>query len=136
MNTSPCLWFSSVFSAMEPLALPNQHGQTIGQRLESLDDSKRTAISLLDMHGGCGTRDFVGVIVPTHRQVYVPRSLIRVDTCSCLGCFYQQAAQQGVALLADVSQPLLAGAGVFTRNHAHVRTDLLAARKPRRSSDD
>jgi len=47
-----------------------------------------------------------------------------------------QETQQRVTFLADVSQPLLAATGVLTRNHPHVRADLLAARKPARSSDD
>jgi len=37
---------------------------------------------------------------------------------------------------ADVTQSLFASTGLLTRNHAHVRADLLAALKPRRSSDD
>jgi hypothetical protein len=48
----------------------------------------------------------------------------------------QQESQQGVASLADVPQPLLAGTGVLTRNHPHVRADLLAAVEPLWSSDD
>jgi hypothetical protein len=59
-----------------------------------------------------------------------------MDACCCLGRLYQQKAQQRAALLADVPQPLLTSTGVLTRNHAHVRADLLAALKPRRSSDD
>src|SRR5580700_5246963 len=73
--------------------------------------------------------------VSTHRQVYVATSPVRMDSCRRLGSFHQQEAQQGTALLADVSQPLLVSTGVFTRNHAHVRADLLAAFEPRRSSD-
>ena len=37
---------------------------------------------------------------------------------------------------ADVSQSLLASTGLLTRNHPHVRSDLLAALKPRWRSDD
>ena len=40
------------------------------------------------------------------------------------------------ALLADVSQSLLASTGVLTGNHPHVDADLLASLKPCRSSDD
>ena len=40
---------------------------------------------------------------------------------------HQQEAQQRVALLADVSQPLLASTGVLARNQSHVAADLLAA---------
>jgi hypothetical protein len=39
-------------------------------------------------------------------------------------------------LFADVPQALLAGAGVFTRNHSHVGADVLATSKPSWSSDD
>ncbi len=41
-------------------------------------------------------------LVPTHRQVNVPASPVWVATRSCLGNLYQQEAQQGVALPADV----------------------------------
>src|SRR6266481_9319696 len=37
---------------------------------------------------------------------------------------------------ADVTQSLLASTGLLTRDHPHVCADLLAALKPRRSSDD
>jgi hypothetical protein len=50
-----------------------------------------------------------------------------MDTCRCVGRLHQQEAQQGIALLADVSQSLFASTGLLTRNHAHVRADLLAA---------
>src|ERR1035437_4374260 len=59
-----------------------------------------------------------------------------MDSCCRLSCFHQQEAQQGIALLADVPQPLLAPTGVLTRNHPHVGADLLAPFKPSRSSDD
>src|SRR5277367_4737921 len=59
-----------------------------------------------------------------------------MDSCCRLGCLHQQEAQQGIALLADVPQPLLASTGVLTRNHPHARADLLAPLKPCRSSDD
>src|SRR6516164_6538530 len=39
-------------------------------------------------------------------------------------------------LLTDVSQSLFSSTGVLTRNHPHVRADLLAAWKPRWSADD
>src|ERR1700737_1474136 len=59
-------------------------------------------------------------LVPTHRQMNVPTVPVGMDTRRRLGRLYQQEAQQGVALLADVFQSLLAGTGVFTRNHSHV----------------
>src|SRR5580765_6532301 len=74
--------------------------------------------------------------VATHRQVNVPTSPVRMNARRCLGCFHQQEAQQGTALLADMSKSLLASTGRLTRDHPHVRADLLAALKPRRCSDD
>jgi len=53
-----------------------------------------------------------------------------------LPCFHQQEAQQRVALLADMSQPLPAGTGVFAGDESHIAADLLAARKPVGSHDD
>src|SRR5713101_9836870 len=74
--------------------------------------------------------------VTTHRQVHVPTSPLRIASCGRLGGLHQQEAQQGIALFADVPQPLLACTGVLTRNHPYVRADLLAAVEPLRSSDD
>ena len=73
--------------------------------------------------------------VPTHRQVKVATSPLRIDSCCRLGGLHQQKAQQGIALLADVPQPLLASTGVLTRNHPHISADLLATRKPCRSPE-
>ena len=75
-------------------------------------------------------------LVPTHRQVLVSPSPVRMNTRRRLGRLHQQEAQQGTTLLADVPQPLFAPTGRLTRNHSHVRADLLAALKPRRCSDD
>src|SRR5580698_3187142 len=47
-------------------------------------------------------------LVSTHRQVNVPTSPATMDTRCCLRRLHQQEAQQGIALLADVSQPLFA----------------------------
>src|SRR4030081_441888 len=80
--------------------------------------------------------DLGKALVPAHRQVHVPTSPLRIASCCRLGGRHPQEAQQGVALLADVPQPLLASTGVLTRNHPHVRADLLAAVEPLRSSDD
>src|SRR5271156_6513723 len=71
-----------------------------------------------------------------HRQVHIAAPPVWVTPCGRLRRFPQQVAQQCVALLADVSQPLLAGAGVLTGNQPCVAADLLAARKPLRSPDD
>src|SRR5271163_4098586 len=46
-------------------------------------------------------------LVPTHRQMDVPTSPVGMDTHCCLGRLHQQKTQQGTALLADMSQPLL-----------------------------
>ncbi len=73
---------------------------------------------------------------PAHRQVHIAAPPVWVTPCGRLRRFPQQVAQQCVALLADVSQPLLAGAGVLTGNQPCVAADLLAARKPLRSPDD
>ena len=81
-------------------------------------------------------RDLGNALVPTHRQMNVPTSPLRIASCCRLGGLHQQESQQGVALFADVPQPLLAGTGVLTRNHPHIGADLLATLKPRRSPDD
>src|SRR6516162_11498126 len=65
------------------------------------------------------------VLVPAHRQVHVPPSPVRVDACGRLRGLHQQEAQQRVALLADVPQPLLVTTGVLAWYHPHVRADLL-----------
>src|SRR5712671_2254784 len=75
-------------------------------------------------------------LVPTHRQVHVPTSPVRIVPHSCLSSLHQQEAQQRVALLADVPKPLLAATGVLAGDHPHVVTDLLATMKPARSSND
>ena len=43
------------------LAIPSQHGQVIEQKLDSLDDSKRTVNSILDSRWSGRTRNFVWV---------------------------------------------------------------------------
>jgi hypothetical protein len=60
-------------------------------------------------HSQPATHCYLGnALVPTHRQVNVPTSPVRVVTRSCLGSLHQQEAQQRIALLADVPEPLLA----------------------------
>ena len=59
-------------------------------------------------------------LVPAHRQVHVPPSPVRVDACGRLRGLHQQEAQQRVALLADVPQPLLVTTGVLAWYHPHV----------------
>ena len=73
-------------------------------------------------HGHLGN-----VPLPTHRQMHVPTSPIRITSRRGLCCFSQQETQQRAALLGDVSQPLMAGTGVFRRNQPHIAADLLAA---------
>ena len=87
--------------------------------------------SKLPGHGHFGNSFF-----PAHHQVHIPTSPVRVAPCGCLRCFSQQVAQQFIALLADVSQSLLAGPGVLARNETHIAADLLATRKPLRRPND
>src|SRR5580658_10417563 len=82
-------------------------------------------------HGHLGNSFF-----PTHPQVPIPTSPLWVTPCGRLRCFSQQVAQQRVALLTDMSQPLLAGTGVLTGNQPGVAADLLATRKPIGCPDD
>src|SRR5215468_4898573 len=74
-------------------------------------------------------------LVPTHRQVNVPTSPVCIIPRSCLSSLHQQETQQGIALLADVPHWLLAGTGIFPRNHSHVVAEFLATLEPSRSSD-
>jgi hypothetical protein len=83
-----------------------------------------------------GHRRRGNVFVSRHYQVHIPTPPVRVTPRGCLCCFSQQVAQQRIALLADVSQPLFAGAGVRARNESGVAADLLAARKPLWRPDD
>ena len=82
-------------------------------------------------HGHFGNSFF-----PAHHQVHIPTSPVRVAPCGCLRCFSQQVAQQFIALLADVPQPLPAATGVLARNEPGVAAKLLATRKPIRRSND
>ncbi len=82
-------------------------------------------------HGHLGNSFF-----PAHHQVHIPTPPVWVIPCGRLCCFHQQEAQQCVALLTDMSQPLPAGTGILTGNEPCVAADLLAARKPIRSPDD
>src|SRR5258708_23927813 len=83
-----------------------------------------------------GHRHLGNAFLSTHRQVYIPTPPVRIRTHRCLRCFSQQVTQQCVALLADMSQPLSAGTGVFTGNQPNVAADLLPARKPIRRPND
>src|SRR6266849_2270183 len=73
---------------------------------------------------------------PAHHRVQIPTSPVWVASCGCLCCFNQQEAQQCIALLADVSQPLPPGTGVLARNQPGAAADFLAARKPIWSPND
>ena len=77
-----------------------------------------------------GHRHLGNAFLSTQCQVYIPTPPVRIRTHRCLRCFSPQVAQQCVALLADVSEPLPASTGVFTGNQPNVTADLLAARKP------
>src|SRR5262250_2547692 len=52
-------------------------------------------------------------LVPTNRQVNVEPSPVWIILRTCLSSLHQQEPQQGIALLADVPQVLLAGTGIF-----------------------
>jgi hypothetical protein len=82
-------------------------------------------------HGHFGNSFF-----SAHHQVHIPTSPVRVTPYRCLRCFSQQEAQQCIALLANVSQPLMAGTGVLARNEPGVAAKLLATRKPIRRPND
>jgi len=75
-------------------------------------------------------------LFPTHGQTYVPLFPLRVFPYGTVSCFHQQEAQQRIALLTDVPQPLTAGTGVLARNEPQVAADLLAATKTFRCPDD
>ena len=74
-----------------------------------------------------GHSHFGNVPLPTHRQMHVPSSPVRITTRCGLCCFSQQETQQRAALLGDVAQPLMAGTGVLPGNQSHIAADLLAA---------
>ena len=77
------------------------------------------------------------VLVPTHGQVNVATSpAVGVYACRRLRGLHEQEPRQGIALFADMPQPLLATAGVCTWNHPNVGADLFAAVESFRSSDD
>src|SRR6185295_7654687 len=76
------------------------------------------------------------VLVSSHRQVHIATPPVRITSRGCLCCFHQQEAQQHIALLTEMSQSLLAGTGVLTRDESNVATDLLATGKPIRRPND
>src|SRR6267143_7130899 len=79
---------------------------------------------------------FRDIPLPAHGQVSIATSPVRITTYRRLCCLHQQEAQQGTALLADVSQSLFAATGVLARNHPHITADLLGTSKARWRSDD
>src|SRR6202049_2734861 len=58
---------------------------------------------------------FRNVSLPTYGQVSIATPPVRITTHRRLGCLHQQEAQQRIALLANVSQPLLAATRVLAR---------------------
>ena len=74
--------------------------------------------------------------LPTHRQVHVPSSPVRITSCRCLCRFSQQESEQGTPLFGDVPQPLMTRTGVLLRDQPYIAADLLAALKSLGSSDD
>ena len=77
-----------------------------------------------------GHRRLGNVLMSSHRQVHIATPPVRVTPGRRLRCFSPQVAQQRVALLAEMSQPLPPGTGVFTRNKPRIAADLLATREP------
>ena len=63
--------------------------------------------------------------IPPHRQVYKLSPPLRIATHGSLCRCHQQETQQSVTLLADMSQPLTIGTGVFTGNQPQVTANLL-----------
>src|SRR5882757_1447019 len=73
--------------------------------LKIVNSHSRSATSNTSEPPCVSHRDLGYTLVTAHRQVDVPTSPVRMDTRCCLGCFHQQEAQQGTALLADVTEP-------------------------------
>ena len=63
----------------------------------------------------------------TLAQMDVATSPVGIVANGGLGCLRQQVAHQRVALLGDVPQSPVVGAGVFLRDETQVAADLLAA---------
>ena len=80
-------------------------------------------------HGHLGDFTFA-----SHRQVQELTSPIGVAADGGLRRLHEQETQQRVALLADVTQPLPARAGVLAWDKPQVAADLLAAAKTLRGS--
>src|SRR5580658_2964620 len=81
-------------------------------------------------HGDSSRHRHLGnVSCSPHGQVRVPATPVRIATHCRLRCFSQQIAQQHVALLADVPEPLPARAGILRRNQPDIAAELLATWK-------
>ena len=65
-----------------------------------------------------------------HRQTKILPVPTRIVPLGRAGRFHQQPAQQRVALLADVPQAALVGAGLLDRNQPQIAAHLLAPREP------
>src|SRR5260370_14118876 len=70
-----------------------------------------------------------------HTEVEKLAPPLRLTPHCDLRRFHQQIAQQGVPLLADMSEPPPVAAGFLRRNQPHIAGDLLAAVKPFWSSN-
>jgi hypothetical protein len=79
---------------------------------------------------------FRNVPLPTHGQVSIATSPARITTHGRLCGLHQQEAQQRIALLANVSQPLLAATRVLARYQTRIAANLFCTSKPRWRSDD
>ena len=73
-------------------------------------------------HGGDGD-----IALPPHGQMDETPPPPGIAAHRCLGRLYQQVTQQRVALLAEMSQTLLPGAGIFAGNQSQITAHLFAA---------
>src|SRR5258708_13145066 len=71
-------------------------------------------------------------LVPTHCQVNVPTSPVRIVPRSCLSSLYQQEAQQGVPWFAIVPSPPLPTPGPPPPTHPHLFPTPFPTTKPPR----
>src|SRR6267378_249347 len=102
--------------ASTPSRMPNQvHGVLLHAMYDSELSHVRTALNGLRILAAIpphpiqlnchpAPQGYLGnALVPAHRQALVATSPVRMDTRRRLGRLHQQEAQQGIALLADVS---------------------------------
>src|SRR5260370_8317615 len=64
------------------------------------------------------------VLVPTHRQVHIPASPVRMNAPSCLARLHRQNSQQGTTSFPAISQSLLPAPAILTPHNTHFRPTL------------